>query len=296
MLKRRLLDYGLAAVLVAIPAILFHVNLKEPANLNRFDEAVLRISSPLQSAATWVVEGIAGSWRRYVTLVGVEEENEELRQRNRELRDELAQAKRQAVDSALLEELVELRRQTPADTIGARVVAADTNAYYRVTRVRLDRGDDSIDVGMPVIDDKGLVGRVGKVYGDYAEVLMLSDPASSIDVFVERTGSHGALRGLGRDDSYACEIEMLERGEGEVQVGDMVVTSGLGEFPRGLPVGRITEVKTKDYALFQEVEVEPIADLSSLRAVIVLLAPPPRPDPEGGKSRQSARAFGMTPY
>jgi rod shape-determining protein MreC len=296
MLKRRLLDYGLAGILLALSAVVFHANLKEPSNLNGFDEAVVRISSPLQAAATWVVEGIGGLWSRYVWLVDVEEENEELRKVNRQLMDELAEAKRRAADTALLEDLVELRRQTPADTIGARVVAADTNPYYRIMRIRLDRGEGEVDVGMPVINQDGLIGRIGKVYGEYADVLLLSDPESSIDVYVERTGSHGALRGLGRNDSYACEIEMLERGSDAVKVGDMVVTSGLGEFPPGLAVGRITEVKTKDYGLFQEVEVEPIADLSDLRVVIVLLAPPPRPDPDAGKRQHAARAFGITPY
>lgn len=296
MLKRRLLDYGLAGLLLATSAVVFRVNLKDPADLNGFDQAVLRISSPLQAAATWAVEGLGGMWSRYVWLVDVEEENEELRRVNRELTEELNETRRRAADTALLEELVELRRQTPADTIGARVVAAQTNAYYRIVRIHLDRGEGEVEVGMPVINQDGLIGRIGKVYGDYADVLLLSDPDSSIDVYVERTGSHGALRGLGRNDSYACEIEMLERGADEVKVGDTVVTSGLGEFPPGLPVGRITEVKTKDYGLFQEVEVEPIADLSELRVVIVLLAPPPRPDPEAGKRQHSARAFGITPY
>jgi rod shape-determining protein MreC len=296
MLRRRLLDYGLAGLLLATSAVLFRVNLKDPADLNGFDEAVLRISSPLQAAATWVVEGIGGAWSSYVWLVDVEEENEELRRVNRELSAELAETRRRAADTALLEDLVELRRQTPADTMGARVVAAETNAYYRIVRIRLDRGEGEVEVGMPVINQHGLLGRIGKVYGEYADVLLLSDPDSSIDVYVERTGSHGALRGLGRSDSYGCEIEMLERGAAEVAVGDTVVTSGLGEFPPGLPVGRITEVKTKDYGLFQEVEVAPIADLSDLRVVMVLLAPPPRPDPEAGKRQPSARAFGMTPY
>lgn len=296
MLKRRLLDYSLAGLLLALPAVLLHANLKEPSEVNGFDEAVLRVSSPLQAAVSWIVEGAGSMWSRYVWLVDVDEENEELRRVNRELRSQLADAERRAADAALLAELVELRRQTPADAIGARVVAANTNPYYRVDRISVDRGEGQVEVGMPVIDQNGLVGRIGKVYGEYADVLLLSDPSSSVNVYVERTGSHGALRGLNREDSYACEIEMLERGGEEVRVGDMVLTSGLGEFPPGLPVGRITKVNTKDYGLFQEVEVEPIADLSNLRLVLVLLAPPPRPDPDGGRSRQASRAFGATPY
>jgi rod shape-determining protein MreC len=134
------------------------------------------------------------------------------------------------------------------------------------------------------------------VYGDYADVLLTSDPKSSIYVKVQRTGSQGSLKGIGRDDSYACEIEMLERGKEPVEVGDLIVTSGLGEFPAGIEVGHVTAVTTKDYSMFQEVEVKPIADFGNLEQVIVLLAPPPSPDPNAGKPRRSEPAFGVEPF
>ena len=83
--RRRLLDYGLAAALLAAPILILQAGLKEPSNLNGFDQAVLRISSPLQAAMSWVVEGIGGVWDRYVGLVDVEEENRELRATNARL-------------------------------------------------------------------------------------------------------------------------------------------------------------------------------------------------------------------
>ena len=296
MLKRRILDYSLAGILLAIPVALLHASLKEPEDINRFDEAVLRISSPLQAGVSWIIEGVGGVWNGYVWLVDVEEENDELRQDNRRLRQELATARRRAADVEILEELVELRRRTPADTIGARVIAARMSPYFHTTRIRIDRGKSEVAVGMPVISQNGLVGRIGRVYGDYADVLLITDPSSSVDVYVKRTGSRGALRGLGRDESYACDIEMLERGKEDVNVGDMVVTSGLGEFPAGIEVGRVEKIVTKDYILFQEVEVSPAADLSNLHNVIVLLAPPPSADPNADERRRSERAFGVVAY
>ena len=295
-IKRRILDYGLSAILLIIPVLLLHSNLKNPENVNAFDQAVLRVSSPLQKAASWVIEGMGGLFTRYVVLIDIEEENDELRRENRRLREELAKAKRRAADAEVLEQLVGLRRRTPADTIGARVIAASSNPYFRVSRITIDRGEDEIEPGMPVINQHGLVGRVGRVYGLYADVLLTSDPSSSIYVKVQRTGSQGALRGLGRDDSYACEIEMLERGKEPVQENDIIVTSGLGEFPAGIEVGRVAKVTTKDYGMFQEVEVTPVVDFSNLESVIILLAPPPSPDPNGGKRLRSERAFGAEPF
>jgi hypothetical protein len=67
--------------------------MKEPDKLNGFDKAVLTISSPLQAAVSWVVEGVAGSFRGYVTLVDVEEEIDEVGGEYDRLRAERAAAR-----------------------------------------------------------------------------------------------------------------------------------------------------------------------------------------------------------
>jgi hypothetical protein len=63
-----------------------------------------------------------------------------------------------------------------------------------------------------------------------------------------------------------------------------------------IEVGHVDKVTTKDYALFQEVEVKPIADFSNLTHVLVVLAKPPGADPDAGQRRSAERAFGVFPY
>ncbi len=185
-LRRRVIDYSLAAVLLLIPALLMRASFKEPEHLNRLDLAILRVSSPLQSVVTWAVEGLGGLWTGYVWLVDVDEENGELRRENARLRKQLAAAKRNQISTAALERLVGLRKRTTADTMGARVISASINPYFRVLRLRLDRGDGEVEVGMPIVNADGLVGRVHHVYGRYSDVLLATDPQSSIDVYVVR--------------------------------------------------------------------------------------------------------------
>ena len=148
---------------------------------------------------------------------------------------------------------------------------------------------------MPVIAGTGPVGKIDKVYGDYADVMLVSDPRSRIDVAIKRTGARGVLIGLGRPESYACQITTLElasKPELRAQVGDEVVTSGVGSvFPPGLVVGTITKL-TGDDGMFQNVEVRPTVDVSRVRAVMVLLAPPPPPDPDAKQKKKSDPAFG----
>jgi rod shape-determining protein MreC len=202
---------------------------------------------------------------------------------------------RRAFDVEALEDVAMVKRRTPADTLGARVIGAPLSPQFRVLRIRIDRGDHDVAPGMPVITGTGPVGRIDRVYGSYADVTLVSDPSSSIEVVIPRTGGRGMLTGLGRPDSYACTIGWLEKQvdpKAKLEVGDEVVTSGLGaSFPPGLVVGKVSKV-SRDDGLFQSVEVAPAVDVSRVRAVEVLLAPPPPPDPDAKTKKRSEPAFG----
>ncbi len=295
--RRRLIDWSLTGLLVILPALVLRASLSRstPSGL---DSALLRITAPLEAGVSWVVEGIGGVWGRYVALIGVEQENRELRADNDQLRKQLSAMTRRAFDVEALEDVAVVKRRTPADTLGARVIGAPLSPQFRVLRVRIDRGDREVAPGMPVISGTGPVGRIDKVYGDYADVTLISDPASSIEVLIPRTGGRGMLTGLGRADSYACTIGWLEKQTSptsKLEVGDEIVTSGLGaSFPPGLVVGKISKVAHDD-GMFQRVEVEPAVDVSRVRAVEVLLAPPPPPDPDAKLKKHSEPAFGGRP-
>ncbi len=296
--KRKIIDWSATLVLIIIPILVLRASLAR-GTPSGFDRALLRITAPLQAGVSWVVEGVGGLWGRYVALVDVETENRELRAENEKLRRELTTMSRRAFDVAALEDLAVVKRRTPADTLGARVIGAPMSPQFRVMRLRIDRGEKEVQPGMPVITGTGPVGRINKVFGDYADVTLISDPSSKVEVVIPRTGGRGILTGQGRADSYACTIEWLERqGPGtsaadtRLQIGDEVVTSGLGaSFPPGLVVGKVTSIG-KDDGMFQRVEVAPAVDVSRVRAVEVLLAPPPPPDPDAKQKRKSEPAFG----
>jgi rod shape-determining protein MreC len=301
-LRRRLVDWSLAAVFLLIPALVLRASLRPPEDRGTVDKAVMRVTRPLQAGTAWLVDRLGRAWDRYIGLVGVEEENEELRERLEKSERQLAIMARKAYDIEELEDLAQLKRQTPADTIGARVTAASLSPFYRVVGLRLDRGRDEVDRGMPVITSQGLVGRIEEAYGRDADVLLLTDARSSVEVEVKRTGRPGIVRGEGKPDRYACKIEWVERAsepgdDVAVKVGDELFTSGLGgAFPAGIKVGTVRKVTTRDYQMFEEVEVEPAVDLSRVRMVLVLLAPPPPPDPAARAGKRSEPAFSVRPY
>jgi rod shape-determining protein MreC len=125
---------------------------------------------------------------------------------------------------------------------------------------------------------------------------MLSvDPRSAIDVVLPRTGGRGILKGKPGENGYRCAIEYLMQGE-QAKEGDLVVTSGLGGFPRDLPVGKISKIVKNSAGLNQEIEITPDVDFARLSEVLVVVAPAPPADPEAGPKKPLAPAHGLAVY
>jgi rod shape-determining protein MreC len=282
-LTRRARELVIVATLLAVPVLFLRANLAASDHLNVVDRAILRVSAPLQAGLTAAVRGIGNLWTKYIALVHVKQDNARLVDENAKLRTELVAAKNAAGREGELEKLLALRASLQFESIAARVVAVETSAFFRVVRVKLDRGGDDVKPGMAVIASAGIVGRVQRVFGGWCDVLLAADPKSSIDVVVARTGGRGVVKGIAGSDRYRTRIEYLERKD-EAAEGDIVVTSGLGGFfPRDLPVGKIVKVDKRGFGLYQDAEVQPVVDFGKLRDVLVVVpreAQPEGPSPE----------------
>jgi rod shape-determining protein MreC len=269
-LTRRARELVIVATLLALPVLFLRANLAASDHLNVVDRAILRISAPLQAGLTGVARGAGNVWTRYIALVHVKQDNARLADENARLRAELAASKSGAARASDLERLLGLRASLQFDTLAAHIIGVETSAFFRVVRVRLDRGGDEIKPGMAVLASAGVVGRVARVFGPYCDVLLAADPKSSIDIVVARTGGRGVLKGIAGSDRYRTRIEYLERRD-EAAEGDVVVTSGVGTFPRDIPVGQIVKVQKRGFGLYQDVEVQPVVDFGKLRDVLIVV-------------------------
>jgi rod shape-determining protein MreC len=270
---RKFRDAAIVATLLAIPFFFLKANLTDPAQTTWLDELILKASSPIQYVTTEAARGVSDILEEYVYLVEVEEDNQTLHAENARLEQQVRELRREGEENVRLRELIALRETTPGETLSAQVIGKEVSNYFRVTRIRLDRGErDLVRAGMPVLSPHGLVGQIRRTWGRYSDVLLAVDRTSRIDVVVERTRARGMLVGTGDDNRYACRIEYLERTD-EIEVGDEVFTSGLGQrFPAGVLVGTVTRVERQDFGLYQEAEVTPAVDFSDLDEVFVLTA------------------------
>ena len=211
-------------------------------------------------------------WLDYVALTEVRATNRHLQASIRTLRAQAAEAEGLATENARLRRLLQLAdRRKDLRLRAARVVSRGTSPYFRVVRITLDVGADGAEVGMPVVAPGGVVGQLHSVVGERAEVLLVVDPRSAIDVVLEKSRARGVAVGTGEPDRYAARLEYLERAA-DTDVGERVMTTGDdGRYPRGLVVGEVMELRRKEHGLFQEALVRPLVDLSALDEVFVVL-------------------------
>jgi rod shape-determining protein MreC len=294
-LRQKIREAAMVAATLAIALLVLRQSARAPGEVSTLDRGILHLITPVQATLSTLARGIGGFAGRYMDLVHVRGENEALRSENSRLRAELFEAKRAAAESLRYQRVLGLRDAVSAETLVARVVAIDASPYFRVARIQLDRGEGLVRRGMPVLTPDGVVGRVNRVAGDSSDILLSVDPRSAIDVIIPRTGGRGILKGKPGDNGYRADIEYLVHGE-QAKEGDVVVTSGLGGFPRDVPVGKVSRVVKSPAGLYQDVEVIPDVDFARLSEVLVVVAPPPAPDPEAGAKKPLAPSRGLTVY
>ena len=195
------------------------------------------------------------------------------------LERELIAVREQAAEAEVLAGLLGYARTRPESRyVAARVIGQDVSPFIR--SVWIDRGSDGgLQQGMPVVTERGLVGRVAEVYSTIARIQLITDPQSSVNVRLQSSRADGALQAQLNGELW---VEAIDQ-SASVTPGELVLTSGLGgAFPSDIPVGQILTVRKRDYELFQQAVVQPSADVENLLVVLVItnfqpLAPPGAP-------------------
>jgi rod shape-determining protein MreC len=269
---RRYRDFFICVVLLGLPFLFLHSNLKDPSRLNSFDRVVLKLSTPIQYVSAMVARTVSDMWGSYIYLVDVRAENEILKMENQRLRKLNQAANQLQMENVQLRGMLEFKETSKHRLLAAQVIGKDTSPYFKVLRITIDRGTAKVKPGMAVVTNEGLVGQVEATWDTYSDVLLAVDPKSSIDVIIERNKSRGLLKGTGDSSRYECKIEYLLKTD-EVQIGDKVVTSGMDrQFPEGVEVGKVSKIKKREFGLFQEVWVQPTVDFSRVKDVFVMVA------------------------
>lgn len=240
-------------------------------------QAVSVVTHPLQLVAAAPVDFVRNASEYFGTLVEVQLENADLRRAQLEAAQRLLRFEQLERENHELRQLLSMSQSVRVHSVAAEVLYDAPDPFAR--KVILDKGTHhGITHGLAVVDARGMIGQVTRVYPVQSEVMLITDKEQAVPVQVERSGLRGVLVGSG---SGRLELRFVPA-SADIRPGDRLVTSGLdGVFLAGLPVARVRSVEPGD-DVFLKALAEPIARVERAIQVLALgraKAPPPRPDP-----------------
>lgn len=269
-IKEHKLISVLIAILVAsliMLGISVSVRKSDSGGGNFVNRIYVAIEKPMVSFGRSISENVKGMFS-YRELMA---ENKALKEENEKLQKEVTQHALSASELVDMQELAKALNYDfingSEDIVTADVVSMDGNRWTNVFSI--DRGTESgIKKGSIVICGEGLVGRVIETGKNWSKVTSVIDESSNISFKVDgNLNLLGVVEGAkdGRLTGY-----MLDNGA-SVSKGDMLVTSGMGMFPAGIRIGRITKVSMDSDRQLKKIEVKPAVDFNSMDKVSVII-------------------------
>lgn len=238
-------------------------------NLNGFLSPVKNffysISSPAQKKIWSNGINISGFFSGIREAQSLRKELEDLKAKNQELIAQNVALEELKKENETLRQALNIEMEKEFQLKFSYIVSKDVFE----DSVLIDLGaEDGIKKGMPVISkEKTLVGRIGEVYDNYSEVIMITSKKSSFDAQISEKEVFGVVKGKG-DSGLRMELIPKEK---EVLAKDLVVSTTLGNiFPKGLLVGEITEVKKSDLEPYQSAEIKPAFEFSGAENLFVI--------------------------
>ena len=247
---------------------------------------------PFQQVAMLPRNIMYGMGGYFASVSSLKEEVATLRERELENAVVLQQTELLMNENAHLRQLLLLSERISADSVPAEIIYDARTPFAR--KVILNRGTNAgVALGLPVIDENGVVGQVTRVFLTMAEVTLLTDKDQAIPVQVARNGIRSIAYGRGQPG--LLELRFIEA-NADVQVGDIIVTSGIdGLYPPGLAVAEVVNASDRASGAFNHIVCRPLAGLDRNRQVLVLSSGEkfdPRPEEEVNVAADKRRPMG----
>ncbi|HMG39772.1 MAG TPA: rod shape-determining protein MreC [Acidimicrobiales bacterium] len=268
---------GRLAVLVMAAVTALVLDRRDVAVVDEARDAAASLFDPFDDAAEVVSAPLTDAWNGWTG----NEDVDELREENQQLREQLASIEAGEVSNTdAAEQLAELTRSLELPWAGdlpkvtAQVTSGPRSNFSHA--IEINKGSDQgIKVGMPAVTGGGLVGRVSQVSGGRATVELVSDPEFRVGVRLAGTGALGTARGQGRGEPLVVDAS-IEPGT-DVAAGTGVVTSGVDRslYPDAIPVGKVRTTREGAGGLSLELIVDPLVDVDRLSYVSILQWEPP---------------------
>jgi len=263
--KKMVLIIGVI-VLIAVNIIVLSVNSRRYTSFG-LERVAISFISPFQELITHAIDFTKDIWQQYFALVSVAKENQKLRGLLNQASENSNLWHETELANVRLRELLDFQKNIADRVVAAEVIGKDPSSWFKT--VIIDKGkSDGLTKGMPVVMPQGIAGQVIETANHYSKVMLIIDRNSAVDALVQRTRARGVLKGESTDQ---CRLDYVLRKK-DVRIGDIIVSSGAdGVYPKGLRIGRVSDVIEHDGDIFHEVFLTPFVDFEKLEEVLVVL-------------------------
>lgn len=199
----------------------------------------------------------------YFSSKDQEELNKDLIEENQKLLSNLGELEELKEENQFLKDSLGLKDYENIDLIYGRIISKD----FLSDSLLINLGSkDGIKKGFPVVVSNNiLLGEIFEVYSSYSRVLLLSSKDNLTDVKVNNIVS--LVKGYGNSK---INLEMFPRDK-ELKDGDLILTSPIGgNYPGGLLIGKVSNVRNLDNESFQESDIEILFDPKLIDRIFVL--------------------------
>jgi len=220
----------------------------------------------VRAVAVSIIGNIQHTLSFFPNVFEIEKENRKLREQNMKLAKEISEFKEAKLENIRLNQMLGFR-QTPELKLVSGKIVGKTIIQTR-NNITIDRGErDSVFVGMPVITEKGLVGKIVATSRSYSIAQILLNKDLKISAKNQRSRVDGIISWNG--DSRLIQMQNVSKSS-DVAEGDVIITSEYSNnFPPGIPIGYTVSVGTVDN-LFKKIEIQPFVDFDTLEEVFIL--------------------------
>lgn len=231
--------------------------------------------SPIQRLATLPGSLLQQAGDFFVTQSSLLSENRELHRQLEKDAAQLVQWQSLLQENQQLRNLMALQQRSQFTGQFAEIVYAERDIFRR--KVLINKGSTAdIQAGQVVMDDKGIVGQITRVYPWLSEVTLITEKDHAVPVQVQRSGLRSVAFGAGDTSQMALRYMPVST---DIQNGDILETSGLdGVYPPGIPVAKVARIERDAAYPFARITCTPLGGVDKHRHLLVLSALPKLPE------------------
>ncbi len=265
----------LIGLVLILPLAMMYWHGKPDRDTTVIEKVLMTLTAPLQSGTRGTLGSAGSVIDDYVLLTQVKQRNKELERDNRVLLGEALKSRALQEELRRVKQLCEFKQgRKDLDTVAARVIGREVSQFFRVLRVRIDTtGLPKLRTGLAVITHTGVVGRIDKLSGDWADVLLVTDSRSRAHATVSGKGVVGTVRGQGRRNQFGVTFSHLDRADRRtpIEPGDAVITTGHDRvFPPGLEIGHVASGRSTQKGHNHQYTLTPAVAFATLEEVLVV--------------------------